>query len=42
MAFTSMEKAEKLDSVPLTEVTSKLDFHSKQFFDASRDCRTTL
>ena len=34
MAFTSMEKAEKLDSVPLTEVTSKLDFHSKQFFDA--------
>jgi len=34
MAFTSMEKAEKLDSVPLTNVTSKLDFHSKQFFDA--------
>ena len=34
MAFTSMEKAEKLDSVPLTQVTSKLDFHSKQFFDA--------
>ena len=34
MAFTSMEKAEKLDSIPLTEITSKLDFHSKQFFDA--------
>ena len=34
MAFTSMEKAEQLDSVPLTHVTSKLDFHSKQFFDA--------
>ena len=34
MAFTSMEKAEELDSVPLTQVTSKLDFHSKQFFDA--------
>ena len=34
MAFTSMEKAEKLDSIPLTQVTSKLDFHSKQFFDA--------
>ena len=28
MAFTSMEKAEKLDSIPLTQVTSKLDFHS--------------
>ena len=34
MAFTSMEKAEKLDAVPLTQVTSKLDFHSKQFFNA--------
>ena len=34
MAFTSMEKAEQLDSVPLTQVTSKLDFHSKQFFNA--------
>ncbi|MDP6304221.1 MAG: NAD(P)-binding protein, partial [Candidatus Nitrosopelagicus sp.] len=34
MAFTSMEKAEQLDSIPLTEITSKLDFHSKQFFDA--------
>ena len=34
MAFTSMEKAEKLDSIPLTHITSKLDFHSKQFFDA--------
>tara|TARA_Y100000590_G_scaffold125633_1_gene143665 strand:+ start:5058 stop:6416 length:1359 start_codon:yes stop_codon:yes gene_type:complete len=34
MAFTSMEKAEKLDSVPLTSITSKLDYHSKQFFDA--------
>ena len=31
MAFTSMEKAEQLDSVPLTQVTSNLDFHSKQF-----------
>ena len=31
MAFTSMKKAEKLDSVPLTQVTSKLDFHSRQF-----------
>ena len=34
MAFTSMEKAEQLDSVPLTHITSKLDFHSKQFFNA--------
>jgi protoporphyrinogen oxidase len=34
MAFTSMEKAEKLDAIPLTQVTSKLDFHSKQFFNA--------
>ena len=34
MAFTSMEKAEQLDLIPLTHITSKLDFHSKQFFDA--------
>tara|TARA_B100000029_G_scaffold101452_2_gene91753 strand:- start:4684 stop:6021 length:1338 start_codon:yes stop_codon:yes gene_type:complete len=34
MAFMSMEKAEELDSVPLTQITSKLDFHSKQFFNA--------
>ena len=34
MAFTSMKKGEQLDSVPLTQITSKLDFHSKQFFDA--------
>ena len=34
MAFTSMEKAEQLDSVPLTHITAKLDFHSKQFFEA--------
>ena len=34
MAFTSMEKAEQLDEIPLTEVTKKLDIHSKTFFDA--------
>tara|TARA_Y100000590_G_scaffold118858_1_gene136053 strand:- start:5919 stop:7277 length:1359 start_codon:yes stop_codon:yes gene_type:complete len=34
MAFMSIEKAEELDSVSLTTVTSKLDFHSKQFFEA--------
>ncbi|MDP6857421.1 MAG: FAD-dependent oxidoreductase [Candidatus Nitrosopelagicus sp.] len=34
IAFTSMEKAEQLDQVPLTEVTKKLDIHSKMFFDA--------
>ena len=34
MAFTSMEKAEHLDQTPLTEVTKKLDHHSKTFFDA--------
>ena len=34
MAFTSMEKAERLDQTPLTEVTKKLDHHSKTFFDA--------
>ncbi len=34
MAFTSMEKAEQLDQTPLTEVTKKLDSHSKTFFDA--------
>ena len=34
MAFTSMEKTEELDKIPLTEVTRKLDYHSKRFFDA--------
>jgi len=34
MAFTSMEKAEEMDQTPLTEVTKKLDSHSKTFFDA--------
>ena len=34
MAFSSMEKAEKLDQTPLTEATKKLDSHSKSFFDA--------
>ena len=34
MAFTSMEKAEQMDQTPLTEVTKKLDSHSKRFFDA--------
>ena len=34
MAFTSMDKTEELDKIPLTEVTKKLDHHSKRFFDA--------
>jgi len=34
MAFTSMEKAEQMDQTPLTEVTKKLDNHSRTFFDA--------
>ena len=34
MAFTSMDKTEELDKIPLTEVTKKLDRHSKRFFDA--------
>ena len=34
MAFTNMEKTEDLDLTPLTEVTKKLDSHSKNFFDA--------
>ena len=34
MAFTSMDKTEELDKIPLTEVTRKLDDHSKRFFDA--------
>ena len=34
MAFTSMEKAEQMDHTPLTEVTKKLDSHSRTFFDA--------
>ena len=34
MAFTSMEKAEQMDQTPLTEVTKKLDSHSRTFFDA--------
>ena len=34
MAFTDMKKTEDLDITPLTEVTKKLDIHSKRFFDA--------
>jgi len=34
MAFTSMKKTEELDQTPLTQVTKKLDSHSKNFFDA--------
>ena len=34
MAFTSIDKTEELDKIPLTEVTKKLDDHSKRFFDA--------
>ena len=34
MAFASMEKAEQMDQRPLTEVTKKLDSHSRTFFDA--------
>ena len=34
MAFTSMEKAEQMDQTSLTEVTKKLDSHSRTFFDA--------
>ena len=34
MAFTSMNKAEQLDQTPLTEITKKLDNHSKAFFEA--------
>ena len=34
MAFASMEKAEQMDQTPLTEVTKKLDSHSRTFFDA--------
>ena len=34
MAFTSMEKAEQMDHTPLTEVTKKLDSHSRTFIDA--------
>ena len=34
MAFINIEKTEELDKTPLTEVTSKLDYHSKRFFDA--------
>ena len=34
MAFTSMKKTEELDKTPLTQVTKKLDYHSKRFFDA--------
>ncbi len=34
MAFTDMDKTEDLDNIPLTEITKKLDQHSKQFFDA--------
>ena len=34
MAFTDVEKTEELDTISLTEVTKKLDTHSKRFFDA--------
>ena len=34
MAFASMEKAEQMDQTSLTEVTKKLDSHSRTFFDA--------
>ena len=34
MAFTSMKKTEELDKTPLTQVTKRLDYHSKRFFDA--------
>tara|TARA_B100001750_G_scaffold248562_1_gene281197 strand:- start:5684 stop:7030 length:1347 start_codon:yes stop_codon:yes gene_type:complete len=34
MAFTSMNKAEQMDHTALTEVTKKLDNHSKAFFEA--------
>ena len=34
MAFTSMNKAEQLAQTPLTEITKKLDNHSKAFFEA--------
>jgi len=34
MAFSSMEKAEKLDNKSLTEITKKLDKKIKSFFDA--------
>ena len=34
MAFTSIEKTERLDETSLTEVTKKLDTASKSFFDA--------
>jgi protoporphyrinogen oxidase len=34
MAFTNIEKTERLDQTSLTEVTKKLDRSSKSFFDA--------
>ena len=34
MAFSSMEKAEKLDNNSLTEITKKLDKKTRSFFDA--------
>ena len=34
MAFTTMEKTEDMDNIPLTQVTKTLDSHSKTFFDA--------
>ena len=34
MAFSSMEKAEKLDSKSLTEITKNFDENTKSFFDA--------
>ena len=34
MAFTSIEKTEELDEIPLTDITKKLDEQSRNFFDA--------
>ncbi len=34
MAFTNIEKTEKLDEIPLTDITKKLDEPSRNFFDA--------
>ncbi len=34
MAFTSIEKTEELDGIPLTDITKKLDEQSRNFFDA--------
>lgn len=34
MAFSSIEKSEKLDNVPLTRITDSLDSNTKAFFEA--------